>query len=127
MSWAKALAGCALLAAAAAAAVYAATPPTPSSITWFRVKPTSLPRGGRVTFSGGGGPCHYGDRAILYSALFPGGRKGELLGAIVTSVRQGEWFSRRFRVPQQTRPRRYVITAICNGKNLGIAVHLRVR
>jgi hypothetical protein len=42
---------------------------------WFRVQPTSVHRGGRVTFSGGGGPCQFDERATLYSKsrLFPGG------------------------------------------------------
>jgi uncharacterized protein (DUF2126 family) len=76
-----------------------------------------------LTFTGGG--CRRGATVFLISRLFPGHAFGGE-GAITTTARAGDHFTRSFQVRRSTARGRYVITARCGGGNLGIAVHVRV-
>ena len=114
-----------LLALVVAAAVVAPIGVSaPSSTPALHVSPSSVRRGGIVTFTGAG--CRRGETVFLISRLFPGHAFGGE-GAITTIARRGGYFTRSFRVRLTTQRRRYVITARCGGGNLGVAVYLRVR
>jgi len=113
------LTGSMVTAAIAAALAVSARASTPA----LHVTPSSVHRGGTVTFTGAG--CRRGETVFLISRLFPGHAFGGE-GAITTIARYRGHFTRSFRVRRTTRRGRYVITARCGGGNLGVAAHLRV-
>jgi hypothetical protein len=92
----------------------------------LHVKPKKVHAGERVRVFGNAAGCPTGDKVALLSRAFPKTHKFAGVPAVFTPVKAGGLFSRRIRIPESKKPKRYTISARCGGGNLGITRKLRV-
>ena len=89
--------------------------------------PASVRAGQRVRISGLAGGCTKGNRVTLLSRAFPHTHEFAGVPAVFATVRAGDRYSTRVRIPAKRKAGRYAITARCGGGNFGITAHVRVR
>ena len=92
----------------------------------IHVRPRSVRAGQRVRVFGLAGGCPRGDQVTLLSRAFS--RRHEFAGvpAVFATVRTGDRYSVRTRIPRGRHPGRYAVSARCGGGNFGITAHLRI-
>lgn len=90
------------------------------------VHPHSVHAGRRVRVFGLAGGCPRGSQVALLSRAFS--RRHEFAGvaAVFATVRAGDRYSVRTRIPRARRAGRYAITGRCGGGNFGISAQLHV-
>jgi hypothetical protein len=89
--------------------------------------PASVRAGRRVRISGLAGGCPKGDQVTLLSRAFPHTHEFAGVPAVFATVRAGDRYAVRVRIPATRKAGRYAITARCGGGNFGVTAHLRVR
>ena len=92
----------------------------------INVDPHRVHRGDVVRVFGVVPGCPVGDRVTLISRAFSHRHEFAGVPAIFSTVKTGDRYSRRTRIPMGRRARRYAISGRCGGGNLGVTAHVRV-
>ena len=93
----------------------------------IRATPSSVRAGDVVRVAGLAGGCPAGERVTLISPAFSHAHDFAGVSAVFATVRAGDTYAVRTRIPSGRRAGTYSIGARCAGGNLGVSAQLRVR
>ncbi|MEP6952496.1 MAG: hypothetical protein ABI950_00380 [Solirubrobacteraceae bacterium] len=93
----------------------------------IRATPSSVAAGDIVRVAGLAGGCPAGSRVTLISRAFSHAHDFAGVSAVYATVRTGDTYAVRTRIPAGRNPGTYSITARCGGGNFGVSAQLRVR